>query len=83
MPSERLARKKRDLTLKRDCVRIFSTYSSVGIRSLSPPNGARSTFTKPFFSRTLRLPLRRQPDAAPARRQAAHQTAFIIRRLIE
>jgi hypothetical protein len=44
------------LTLNRDWVRIFSTYSSVGIRSFRPPNGARSTFTKPFFSRTLRLP---------------------------
>ena len=42
-------------TLKRDWVRIFSTKSSDGIRSFSPPNGARSRFTKPRRSRTLRL----------------------------
>ena len=40
--------------MKRDCVRIFSTNSRLGMRNLSPPNGARSTFTKPRLSRTLR-----------------------------
>jgi hypothetical protein len=40
--------------LKRDWVRIFSTNSRVGMRSFSPPKGARSTLTKPRLSRTLR-----------------------------
>ena len=44
-----------NLTLNRDWVRIFSTKRSEGMRSFSPPNGARSRFTNPRRNRTLRL----------------------------
>ena len=40
--------------MKRDCVRIFSKKRSEGMRSLFPPNGALSRFTKPLRRRTLR-----------------------------
>ncbi len=42
------------LTLKRDCVRIFSVSSMRGIRGLNPPICARSRLLKPLRSRTWR-----------------------------
>ena len=44
----------RGLTLKRDCVRIFSVSSMRGIRGLNPPICARSRLLKPLRSRTWR-----------------------------
>ena len=61
-------------------MRIFSTNSRDGIRSFSPPKGARSTLMKPRRSRTLRLP-RRAPSfidppnrGRPSRHMRTHTT---------
>lgn len=40
--------------MNRSCVRIFSSSSTVGIRSIVPTCGTLSRFTNPFFSRTCR-----------------------------
>ena len=75
-----------ELTLKRVWVRIFSTKSKEGMRSLSPPNGAFSRFTNPLRRRVLRL--RFESDTENEWRKGktsgkrAYQTAFIMRRLI-
>ena len=70
--------------MNRDCVRIFSTKSRLGIRSFWPPNGARSTFRNPFRSRTFRLAQCRASRKHTHRREKGcfYHTAFIMRRLM-
>lgn len=71
--------------MKRDWVRIFSTKSRDGMRSFSPPKGARSTLTNPLRSRTLRLPVSPShviPSSSERMGRVSYHTAFIMRRLM-